>query len=294
VRAVSFDLHIHSLHSDGTTTPTENAALAAAAGVSGLALTDHDTTEGFEEAARACGAHGLTFVPGVELSTELDERSVHVLGYWVDPTNPALAAECARLRNERWHRAQRIVGRLHDHGLAVDFQQVLARAGDAPIGRPHIAAAMVDAGVVADRQEAFDGWLCDGGLAWVPKHAIAPVDGVRLIRGAGGVSVLAHPGLSTRDARIDDALVDELAAAGLAGLEADHVGHDAETAAAWRTVAERRGLLVTGASDFHGSAEGGRIGERTTPDGVVAALQERIDQPSSSEAVARESKEQPW
>jgi len=197
------DLHTHSLRSDGTTTPAQNAALAAEQGLPGVALTDHDTMDGWVEAAEACAKHGLRFVPGVELSTELAGRSVHLLGYYVDPDYAPLVDECDRLRNERERRAHAMVAKLNSLGLDVTFDDVAARAGNAPIGRPHIAAAMVAAGYVEDLDGAFDGFIEDGGPAYVPKHALAPEDGVRLIRAAGGVAVLAHPGISTRDAPVD-------------------------------------------------------------------------------------------
>lgn len=271
------DLHTHTVFSDGTTTPAENAALAAAAGLVGLALTDHDTLAGWEAAAEACALHRLEFVPGIELSTEVDGSSVHILGYWCDPTHTGLADECDRLRHERRRRAERILVRLTELGAACSMEQVLAHAGDAPVGRPHIAAAMVDAGIVPHVRSAFDDYLADGGPAYVPKHALAPADGVKLIRAAGGVAVIAHPGLDTRAAPTDTSLVEDLQAAGLAGVEADHPGHDAATAAFWRAFARERDLLVTGCSDFHGDSRHVKVGERTTSLATLTALRERSE-----------------
>lgn len=279
------DLHTHTVFSDGTTTPTENAALAAAAGLTGIALTDHDTLAGWDEAASACADHGLEFVPGIELSTELSGRSVHILGYWCDPDYPGLAAECARLRGSRVVRAERILERLAELGVACSLERVLAHAGGAPIGRPHIAAAMVDAGGVPDVRSAFDHYIGDGGPAYVAKHALAPAEGIALIRAAGGVAVIAHPGVE-RYAPAGTTMVTELVSAGLAGVEADHPGHDAATAAFWRAFARERDLLVTGCSDFHGERKEARIGERTTTSAAVAALRERCGRP--------EGKEGPW
>lgn len=269
------DLHTHTVRSDGTTTPSQNAALAADAGLAGLAITDHDTIDGWEEAAEACAARGIAFIPGLELSTEVGGVSVHVLGYWVDPEDPALAAECDRLRRERLHRATRIVALLDGLGAPVALDRVLARAGGAPVGRPHIAAAMVEAGHVADIGAAFDGYLRDGGPAWVEKHAVDPTDGVRLIRAAGGVAVLAHPARTDLGHGDLVALIDQMALAGLAGIEADHAGHTSEEAAAWRRVADVRGLAATGSSDFHGDRTQVRLGASVTPHHVVAALAER-------------------
>lgn len=277
------DLHTHTVFSDGTTTPAENVALAAAAGLEGLALTDHDTVAGWEESADACARHGLEFVPGVELSTEVDGHSVHLLGYWCDPDDAGLLAECARLRGERERRARATLARLADLGVHVTYEAVLAEAGTAPVGRPHIAAALVAAGAVADLRAAFDTYLADGGPAYVPKHALPPAAGVALIRAAGGVAVIAHPGLGRPQG--DTRLVEELHAAGLAGIEADHPGHDAATAAFWRAFARDRGMHATGCSDFHGGRKDVKIGERTTARAVVEALRE---------ASAAGAKEGPW
>lgn len=269
------DLHTHTVFSDGTTRPGENAALAAAAGLVGIAVTDHDTVSGWAEAAEACERHDLEFVPGIELSTEAGGQSIHLLGYWCDPDDPELLAECARLRGQRSRRAEQILARLAELGVACSLEQVLVHAAGAPIGRPHIAAAMVDAGGVPDTRTAFDEYIGDGGPAYVVKHALAPADGVRLIRAAGGVAVIAHPGIDDRSAPASTGLVSDLVAAGLAGIEADHPGHDAATAAFWRAFARDRGLLATGCSDFHGERTDVRIGERTTTSGTVEALRER-------------------
>jgi 3',5'-nucleoside bisphosphate phosphatase len=265
------DLHTHSVRSDGLTTPSENAALAAAGGIDVIALTDHDTFAGWEECAAACERHGVRFVPGVELSTELDGRSIHVLGYWPDPDHPALRAECDRLRGERDRRATVMVDRLRAAGLDVDLERVRALAGGAPIGRPHLAEAMVEAGVVPDHEAAFTDWIGESGAAYEPKHALDPVAAVRLLRAAGAASVLAHPG-ADRGGVITDALVDEMAAAGLTGIEADALGHDAAVAGRWRNAAVARHLVVTGSSDFHGRRKAARIGERTTKPAALEAL----------------------
>lgn len=274
------DLHTHTVFSDGTTTPEENARLAAAAGLAGIALTDHDTLDGWERMAAACAKARIGFVPGLEFSTELEPggRSVHILGYWPDPDDRPLREECDRLRTERERRARAMVDRLAALGVAVAWARVAEIAGGAPVGRPHIAAAMVEAGAVPDLEAAFDEFLADGGPAWVPKHALAPEAGVALIRQAGGVAVLAHPGstfpLETHRREVD-AVLDLLQEAGLAGLEIDHPGHDEGVVAAWREIALERELLSTGSSDFHGDRKAARIGECTTPSGVVRRLYER-------------------
>jgi predicted metal-dependent phosphoesterase TrpH len=283
---VSIDLHTHTTRSDGTTTPSENASLAAHAGLRGLAVTDHDTTAGWEEAADACRRLGLAFVPGVELSTEVHGTSVHLLGYWMDPDHPDLVAECDRLFNERERRAAAIVARLADLGAPLDLERVRAHARDAPIGRPHIAKAMVEAGIVPDVASAFDHYIADGGPAYVPKHALDPVAGARLIRRAGGVAVLAHPALTgERDLPAPEApaatarmleLLDDLVAAGLAGVEAHHVGHDEEQRAVWREAARERELLVTASSDFHGDTKDVALGAASSPLELLDELRSRV------------------
>lgn len=275
----AIDLHTHSTRSDGTTTPAETVALAARERLAGLALTDHDTTEGWDEAAEACAVHGLRFIPGVELSTELAGLSVHLLGYFVDPRHRPFRAECDRLRNERLRRAEAMVAKLAGLGVEITLEEVLLRAGPAPVGRPHIAAAMVAAGVVPDLEAAFDGFLEDGGPAYVTKHALSPPDGVLLIRAAGGVAVLAHPGVATREAPVDLELLDQLVSVGLQGVEADHVGHDEPTRNFWRQAARERTLYITGSSDFHGTRKDAVIGEATTNPAVVDALEELAGAP---------------
>jgi predicted metal-dependent phosphoesterase TrpH len=271
---VSFDLHTHTRWSDGTTTPGTNAALAAETGLRGIALTDHDIIEGWEEMATACARHGLEFVPGVELSTEADGYSVHLLGYWIDPNDDALGQEMARLYGERDRRAATMVAKLCAAGIDVTLDRVRAIADGAPLGRSHVAAALVEAGAVPNIQVAFDKWVGEDGPAYVPKRALLPQAAVKLIVAAGGVAVLAHPGRSG----VSERLLDCLVAAGLAGVEADHSSHTEEVATRWRRRAWQRDLLVTGSSDFHGFRKAVRIGERTTPGEVVEELRARRGQ----------------
>jgi 3',5'-nucleoside bisphosphate phosphatase len=273
-----FDLHTHTVHSDGTTKPEDNASMAKAIGLSGLALTDHDTVTGWAQMRDACTQHGLVFVPGIELSTERDGRSVHLLGYWVDPDDAALLAECDRLRNERLRRADEICAKLAALGMPVDVERVRHIAGDAPIGRPHIASAMIEAGYVTDISQAFDEYLADDGPAYVPKYAVDPLRGLGLLRKAGGVVVLAHPGVSEDGGgSVTPALLDELAKAGLAGVEVDHPAHEPDVAERWRVLAAQHGLLTTGASDFHGDRKELRLGERTTPATTLEQLRAVVD-----------------
>jgi 3',5'-nucleoside bisphosphate phosphatase len=270
-----FDLHTHTRCSDGTTSPEDNVRDAIALGLEGLGVTDHDTTAPYGPAVAAADGTGLELVLGVEFSAERDGRSVHVLGYWIDPGYAPLAAELERLRDERTDRARRIVARFHHLGIEVSFERVVELAGDAPIGRPHIAAAVVETGAAGSLREVFDRYLADGGPAYVEKHAVHPVRAVELLVASGGVAVLAHPGLDgPRDGTggIEDELIEAMVAAGLAGLEADHPDHTAEQRRRYRDLAASLHIEVTGGSDYHGAGKENQLGAATTPRAVVERL----------------------
>lgn len=271
-----YDLHTHSTASDGTTSVVDNVARARALGLDGIAVTDHDTMAAVDEARTAAG-DDLEIVPGTEFSAELDATSVHVLGYWTDPADDALAAEMDRLRNERLRRAEDIVAKFHGLDVPVSMDRVLELAGGAPVGRPHIAKAVVETGVVATTQAVFDDYLADGGPANVPKHAVHPVRAVELLIGAGGVAVLAHPGLfgSRTGEVMDDAVIEAMAAAGMAGIEADHPDHTDEQRRTYNDLANGLGLVVTAGSDYHGEAKDQDLGDATSPAAAVEALRER-------------------
>ena len=274
-----FDLHTHTVHSDGTTTVEQNVRDAVAAGLTGLAVTDHDTTSPYEEAFLAADGTGLVIVPGVEFSAELDGSSVHVLGYWVDPTDGPLQEEMDRLRNERERRAEQIVEKFHGLDVPVSLARVRELAGGAPIGRPHIARAVLETEVVDSMQEVFDVYLADGGPAYVPKYAVDPVRAVELLVGAGGVAVVAHPGLfgdRNQDAPgLPDDVVEAMVGAGMAGIEADHPDHSEENRAHYRDLARAHGLVVTAGSDYHGGARDKQLGQVWSDTGVVAELESR-------------------
>ena len=271
-----YDLHTHTNLSDGTTTPEENVAAAVALGLEGLGVTDHDTTAPLERAYAAAAGTDLEIVPGTEFSAELDGSSVHVLGYWIHPDDVPLQTEMDRLRNERVRRAEQIVERFHDLGIPVEMARVRELAGEAPIGRPHIARAVVETGAASVLREVFDRWLADGKPANVPKYAVDPVTAVELIRAAGGVAVLAHPGLYGREGDgLTDEVIEAMSAAGLAGIEADHPDHTDEQRARYGALARRLGLLVTAGSDYHGERKEHRIGDATTSREVVEALREQ-------------------
>ena len=247
------DLHTHSNRSDGTFEPAEVVRLAAECALDVVALTDHDTTDGLAEALATGSVVGVEVVPGVEFSAEFEGNSVHVLCYWMDPQDAALQLELRRLREERFRRGELMVGKLQDLGLPVAFQRVRAIAGDATIVRPHIAQAMVEAGVVATEKEAFERYIGDGGPAHVAKHALDPVNAVALIDGAGGVCALAHPGMWGDQSSVPVELIERMAAAGMRGLEVDHPDHTPEMRERYRTLAGELGLIATGGSDCHGT-----------------------------------------
>lgn len=258
------DLHAHSSVSDGTERPAELVRAAAAAGLDAVALTDHDTTAGWADASESARALPLTLLPGLELSTRIGFRSVHVLGYLVDPQAPGLVEETDRIRDGRLSRAHRMVDRIgEDHPIT--WADVLAQASPgATIGRPHIADALVARGLESDRSAAFRGILHPASGYYEPHEAPSPLRGVELIRQAGGVPVIAHPAASSRGIVIDEPMLRDLVDAGLGGLEVDHrenLAHGKRTLLDW---ASRYGLFVTGSSDYHGTGKPNRLGEHRT------------------------------
>ncbi|WP_372671029.1 PHP domain-containing protein [Amycolatopsis kentuckyensis] len=265
---MTIDLHAHSTASDGTTPPSELPRLAAEAGLTVLALTDHDTLDGL---AAASAASDIELVPGVEISCRLDEFEVHLLGLFVDPLFAPLADELELIRTDRERRAVRMVERCRELGAPITLDQVRAIAGGAPLGRPHIAAALGAVGI----SDAFTAdWIADGGRADVPKHVLSTVEAISLVRAAGGVAVLAHPRSVKRRASVSDSQLAALASAGLAGVEVDHPEQPPEVRARLSEVAAELGLLATGSSDFHGERKAVRLGECTTSAEVLAALRE--------------------
>ena len=270
------DLHLHSNHSDGTETPAEVVRQAHAHGIRTFALTDHDRTTGWDEAGEAAATRGMTFLPGMELSARHDWRSVHVLGYLFDPTDSALAAETERIRADRVGRAERIVRNIaRDYDLHWD--DVLDQTTvDATVGRPHIADALIARGLARDRSEAFEGILHPRSGYYEPHYAPDPLTAVRLITGAGGVAVIAHPVTMGRDRMLPVPFLERLIAEGLAGFEIDHRENTEDGKRALRRLAAEHDLIVTGSSDYHGMAgKPNRPGENTTSDEMVARIIDR-------------------
>lgn len=264
------DLHLHSTHSDGTEPPALVMAAAHRHGLRTVALTDHDTTSGWAEAADAATSLGMTFVPGMELSARHQWRSVHLLAYLIDPDDPGLRAMTDRIRSSRLERAQVMADRIsRDYDLGWD--DILAQTTDgATVGRPHIADALIARGVVRDRAEAFRGILSPGGEYYVALYAPDPVTAVRLIADAGGVPIMAHP--AARAGLLPSGLLDEMLSAGLAGFELGHRENLPAPTRTLRRIAQERDLIVTGSSDYHGRGKPNLPGEHTTSDEMVARI----------------------
>ena len=273
------DLHTHSSVSDGTDTPAELVRKAHAVGLDVVALTDHDTFDGLDEAAAESERLGILLVRGMELSCSRGGDSVHVLAYGVDPANPALAAEMARVRDGRLGRLAGVLAKLAELGVPVSESEVMAQVGDSPsVGRPHIADALIKAGHVRDRQEAFDRFLADGGPAHVHRYTIEVERGIDLVHEAGGLAVIAHPWGRGREYVLPSRVLEALARDhGLDGIEVDHQDHDSETRERLRALADGLGLLATGASDYHGVGKLDHdLGCNTTDPEVFNEMQRRL------------------
>ena len=269
------DLHTHSNASDGTLTPAELVQAAARAGLDVVALTDHDTTRGHAEAIAAL-PEGLTLVTGAELSCRLDGVPLHMLAYLFDPEEPELLRERELVRDDRVPRARAMVAKLQELGVGVTWEQVARIAGDGSVGRPHIASALVELGLVDSVSDAFTSdWLANDGRAYVEKHESDPFEVIRLVKAAGGVTVFAHPAAAKRGQVVPESAIAELAAAGLDGIEADHMDHEPATRARLRGLAAELGLLATGSSDYHGSRKSVGLGEFTTDPEVYGEITRR-------------------
>ena len=245
------DLHLHSHFSDGTFSPEEIAARAQRQGLRAIALTDHDTVEGCERTATACAAAGIEFITGTELTAEHNGHELHVLAYLVDAQNPRLIAEIAKFQKVRQERIREMVARINELNIPLNVDEVFALANCRSPGRPHVARAMVKAKLCGTLDEAFERFLKKGRPAWVPKAKMSALEAIELIHQAGGLAVMAHPGLNKTDESIPD-----LVAAGLDGIECFHTKHNASTAERYQKIAREHGLLITGGSDCHGLSKG--------------------------------------
>lgn len=278
---MAIDLHVHSSVSDGTDTPTRLVLAAVEAGLTVIALTDHDTFDGLHEAAEAAKRVGLEVLGGVEISCEREGVSVHLVAYGCDPTYRPLLDELARIRGDRRERIVAMVGRLVALGLDITIEDVAAQAAQATsIGRPHVADALVAKGYVADRAEAFDRFLHEGGPAYVPRYACELERAIRLVHRAKGVAVIAHPwGRGSRHVLPAEYLEHLARDLELDGIEVEHPDHDAATRALLTELGYRTGLIRTGVSDYHGTGKSDtRLGLNTTRASGYSEILKRIRQ----------------
>jgi len=245
------DLHLHTQFSDGTFTPEELAGHGSRLGFAALALTDHDTVEGCARMAAACTAAGIEFIPGAELTAEYNDTELHILGYFLDTHNPKLLAEIAKFQAVRQNRIREMVARINEMGVPLEADTVFALANCKSPGRPHVARAMVKAGLVSHLDEAFERFLKKNRPAWVPKKKVSALEAIELVHQAGGLAVMAHPGLNRTD-EIIPALVN----VGLDGIECFHTKHSTATSERYLEIAEKFNLLITGGSDCHGFSKG--------------------------------------
>lgn len=273
---MSVDLHVHTTASDGRLSPAQVRTQAMAAGLTHIAITDHDTVDGLLELEQQQLLHtsDLTIIPGIEFSTDLPQHEVHILGYFIDIHHPALQEKLALLTDDRRQRTRRILAKLAGQGYALEYDEVVAISSKSTtIGRSQIARALVAKGYFKSVGEVFEGVLKTGGPAYVPHYKLLPSEVVALIKEAGGVAVLAHPGLVG-----SDRVVTEVIAAGIAGIEAHHPRHTIAEVQKYRQMAEQHGLLITGGSDFHSIP--GRFPEElgvfTVPAEVVQAIHARL------------------
>lgn len=269
------DLHTHSSVSDGTETPSQLVRAAAASALGTVALTDHDSTAGWFEAAETAREVGITLIPGMEFSTRAQYASVHLLAYLFDPTDAAMVVETARVRQARLARAEQMVARIGaDYALTWD-DVVAQTTPDATVGRPHIADALVARGLALTRTEAFAGILHPRAGYFQPHYAPDPLSAVRLVRAAGGVPVLAHPATRGVNDVVPESRLAQLVEAGLFGLELEHRENKPEGKAQLYQLAAKYGLAVTGSSDYHGAGKPNRLGENTTAPEVLDRMIEQ-------------------
>jgi len=274
------DMHTHTQASDGMNTPTENVQLAAAAGLSALAITDHDTVAGVAEALAAGEQYGVTIIPGVEISTMEEDKDIHILGYYMNIEDPVFLERLAGLRQIRDTRNEMILAKLRELGVEITMEDVLKQLGrelmpDESIGRPHMADTLVAKGYAEDMRDAFNKYLAQDAAAYVSPPRIRPHEAAQWIIEAGGVPVMAHPGIYGDD----DLVARILDQSELAGLEVCHSDHSPADEQRYLQFASQRGLIITGGSDYHGARQGkvfhGPIGGKRVPISVLTQLLER-------------------
>jgi len=276
------DLHAHTTASDGNLSPTGLVEAALQADLAAVGITDHDTIDGVPEALQAGSRLDLRVVAGVEISCQLEGGTLHILGYGFDPSDAGLNSGLDRLKQARRDRNPRIVRRLNELGIEITLDQVAERAGGEMIGRPHIAQTLKEMGAVDSVQEAFDEYLGSGAKAHFDKFRFPPAEAFEMIRGAGGIPVMAHPYQTRREGEELRALVERLREAGLEGIEVRYSRHSPEQQAFYEQLAEDYGLVRTGGSDFHGQTKpdialGRGKGDLEVPAGWLEAIDERIE-----------------
>ncbi|MBN2188295.1 MAG: PHP domain-containing protein [Chitinispirillaceae bacterium] len=264
------DLHIHTIHSDGSSTVKEVLEAAARQGLAAIAITDHDCVDAYPEALERGEQLGIEVIPGLELSSEIEGTDLHILGYFIDIANVTLNRRLTEMKEARYLRARKIVENLNRDGIDLRFDTVLSIAGVGAIGRPHIAAAMLREELVYSFREAFEKYLGYGLPAYVEKYRMQPREVFELIKQAGGVPVLAHPGVTKIDERIPEFIKD-----GVLGIETYHTEHSAASRQNYLKIARKNGLAFTGGSDFHNSNHNkSEIGVPRVPYGTVKSLKE--------------------
>ncbi|MEN6355643.1 MAG: PHP domain-containing protein [Armatimonadota bacterium] len=264
------DLHTHTTASDGCHTPTQVVEAAAKAGLAAVAITDHDTVGGIDEALDAGRRLKIEVIPGIEISTIYQDKvEVHMLGYFIDHKNPALIEKLDVLKNARWERARQMVEKLNAVGVPIGFERVLEIAQGGAVGRPHVARAICEVGAASSMDSAFGRFLQEGGPGYVPRYKVTPLEAMEIISGAGGVSCAAHVAKLRRDE-----LLVELVGNGLRAIEVSHPDHSSAGRKFYKRFARSRGLIATGGSDAHGFAGNMRpgVGDVTVPYDVVIEL----------------------
>ncbi|HXB58963.1 MAG TPA: PHP domain-containing protein [Candidatus Acidoferrales bacterium] len=277
------DLHLHTNFSDGTFTPEELVFQAQKAGLACIAVTDHDSVEACARVAAACASVKMEFIPGAELTAEYDDTELHLLGYFLDTHNEKLLTEIARFQVVRQSRIHEMVARINELGTPLQVESVFALANCKSPGRPHVARAMVKAGFVKNLDEAFERFLKKGRPAWVPKSKISALEAIELVHQAGGLAVMAHPGLNRTDN-----IIPALVAAGMDGIECFHTKHSTAMSERYLEIADKHHLLVTGGSDCHGFSKGKPlIGTVRLPYEHVERMKERINRRIAASAAGR-------
>lgn len=268
------DLHCHTTASDGLLTPEEVVQLASKVGLKALGITDHDTIEGWSEAEKAAAGVGIRIIKGIEINTEWEQKEVHILGYGMEAKLSNLSIQIHEIQKKRIVRIEEILEKLKVLGMEITFDEVTEYVHGESVGRPHVAQAIVKRGFAATIQEAFENFLKIGTPAYVPRYKLNPTQAIGIIRDAGGIAVLAHPGVQIKEAEIDIWVKN-----GLQGIEVNHPDHSLEDCRKYKMVAERMGLVATGGSDFHGCGMNAksRLGDWGVSMEIVEKIESMLD-----------------